>query len=246
MGSLPEAVTFDFHNTIARCDHWFDLEVRDLVPAFLIWLNEEPGHPPVQIDFVEAKNQYRKIRLEIMDTGLEKDAETCVDLVVREFGVVLPPELIHTGVQAIMLDTLPGSTPIDGVVESVVAFHEQGVRLGVVSSAAYHPFLEWSLQKFGILDRFTTVVTSASCGYYKSRTEIYEFTLERLKAAPERSVHIGDSERFDVATPAKLGMRTVLLDEDGSQKEKSEAGAVVSSLHGVEGVVLQLSNGGVV
>lgn len=240
MRSLPEAVTFDFHNTIARCDNWFELEVRDLVPAFLTWLNNEPGHPQVEIDFVEAKNQYRKIRLEIMESGLEKDAETCVDLVVREFGVVLPPGLIHAGVQSIMLDTLPGSTPLDGVVESVVALHERGVRLGVVSSAAYHPFLEWSLQKFGILDRFSTVVTSASCGYYKSRTEIYEITLDRLKATPERSVHIGDSERFDVATSAKLGMRTVLLDEGGRHTDSSIANAVVSSLRGVDDVALRL------
>lgn len=240
MGYLPEAVTFDFHNTIARCDHWFNLEVRDLVPAFLTWLNAEPGHPPVNIDHVEARNQYRKIRMEIMDSGLERDAETCVDLVTREFGIVLSPELIHAGVQSIMLDTLPGSKPLEGVVQSVIALHEQGIRLGVVSSAAYHPFLEWSLQKFGILDRFSTVVTSASCGYYKSRTEIYEITLDRLNAAPKRSIHIGDSERFDVTTSAKLGMRTVLLDEDGSQGAESRAGAVVSSLRGVDDVVLRL------
>jgi hypothetical protein len=26
------AVTIDFHNTLARCDRWFDLEVRALCP----------------------------------------------------------------------------------------------------------------------------------------------------------------------------------------------------------------------
>jgi FMN phosphatase YigB (HAD superfamily) len=240
VSDLPQAVTFDFHNTIARCDHWFDLEVRDLLPAFLTWLNNESGVEPVLIDFVEAKTRYRKLRREIMETGYERDAETCVDLVTREFGVVLPDEVIHAGVQAIMLETLPGSKPLDGVVDAVIALHEQGVRLGVVSSAAYHPFLEWSLQKFGILDRFTTVVTSASCGYYKSRTEIYEITLNRLKADPGRSVHIGDSEKWDVGTSAKLGMRTVLLDEHGKQKEESKANAIVSSLRGVEQIAIRL------
>ena len=34
------AVTLDFHNTIARCERWFALEVRELVPEILRVLTE--------------------------------------------------------------------------------------------------------------------------------------------------------------------------------------------------------------
>lgn len=242
MNGFPEAVTFDFHNTLARCDQWFELEVRQLVPEFLKWHASVNGMTPNAIEPDVAISAYRRIRLEIMDSGLEKDAATCVDLVTRELGLTLDRVTIETGVEAVMRETLHGSDPIPGVVDAVRRLRALNIKLGVVSSAAYHPFLIWSLDKFGILDQFDDIVTSASCGFYKSRTEIYSIALERLDARPDRSVHIGDSERFDIATPAKLGMRTVLFDAPRSE-DSSNADVVVESLCGVDEIVLGLGKG---
>jgi FMN phosphatase YigB (HAD superfamily) len=96
-------------------------------------------------------------------------------------------------------------------VETVRALHDDGIRLGVVSSAVYHPFLEWSLEMFGIASAFTTVVTSASAGFYKSRPEIYRRAAEHLGVSPNRIVHVGDSLRFDVGGASRAGMGTVWL-----------------------------------
>jgi FMN phosphatase YigB (HAD superfamily) len=229
-----QAVTFDFHNTIARCDEWFKLEVRELLPAFLDWYHKtEPGNT-IQIAPGEAVDAYRKLRIDIMGHGLEKDAATCVDIVLQEFGYAINPDVIDRGVEEVMLATLPDSNASPGIVESVVALHQRGIPLGVVSSAAYHPFLEWSLDKFRIGNAFANVVTSASCGYYKSRTEIYEIAIASLDACPERSVHIGDSERFDVMTAKRAGMATILYDPNGEAGAGSEADVVVQTLHGID------------
>src|SRR5262249_61886466 len=101
-----------------------------------------------------------------------------------------------------------------------------------VASAVYHPFLEWTLERFGIRDAFAVVTTSASAGYYKSRPEIYLQTLQRLEVDPARSVHVGDSWRFDVVGARRAGMRTVLIaaEHDPAAWEEFTPDLVVASL----------------
>ena len=64
---------------------------------------------------------------------------------------------------------------------------------------------------FGIAAAFTTVVTSASAGFYKSRPEIYLHAAEQLGVVPQPMVHVGDSLRFDVGGASRAGMGTVWL-----------------------------------
>ena len=62
-----------------------------------------------------------------------------------------------------------------------------GVPLGVISSAVYHPFLEWCLEAWGLRDDFAAVITSAGCGFYKSHPGIYQCALDALGAAPHEA-----------------------------------------------------------
>jgi FMN phosphatase YigB (HAD superfamily) len=240
MNHIPDAVTFDFHNTIAHCDRWFQLEIRELLPAFLSWYVSQNGTGLKHIGAGESATVYRRLRTEIMKHGMEMDAVTCVDAVTRELGFPLPMETIETGVNTVMRATLADATAVPGVVEGVRSLRSQGVRLGVVSSAAYHPFLEWSLEKFGILQEFDTIVTSASCGYYKSRTEIYSIALEQLDSTANRAVHVGDSHLYDVETASRLGIRTVWFNHEDAAVPDQRADAVVTTLHGIDRVVLDL------
>lgn len=240
MKHIPEAVTFDFHNTIATCDQWFQLEIRELMPAFLTWYATHHGSDSNRICAKESVTVYRRLRTEIMEHGIEMDAVTCVDAVTRELGFSLPADTIESGVETVMRATLAEATAVPGVVEGVRKLRSQGVRLGVVSSAAYHPFLEWTLDKFGILDDFDTIVTSASCGYYKSRTEIYSIALEHLDSTADRAVHVGDSHRFDVETASRLGIRTVWYNHENSTYPDVQADAVVTTLDGIDRLILGL------
>jgi putative hydrolase of the HAD superfamily len=240
MNPTLQAVTFDFHNTLALCDQWFQLEIRELVPAFLTWYASREGDSPIRIGTDESVSVYRRLRSEIMAHGMEMDAVTCVDAVTRELGFPLPAETIESGVESVMRATLADASAVPGVVDGVRKLRSQGVRLGVVSSAAYHPFLEWSLEKFGILDDFDTIVTSASCGYYKSRTEIYSIALEQLGCTSDRAVHVGDSHRFDVETASRLGIRTVWYNHENAPHPNLQADVVVTTLDGIDRLVLDL------
>jgi HAD superfamily hydrolase (TIGR01509 family) len=202
-----QAITFDFHDTIAACPEWFELEVRRLPSAFLRWqsANVDPDL------LADADARYRQLRREIMAHGEELPAEACLARVFTAMGRDVPGDELATGVEELMRAALPTATPVPGALEAIQTIDAAGIPIGVVSSAVYHPFLEWTLNAFGIRSAFRVVVTSASAGYYKSRPEIYWHAAERLDVRPQRMVHVGDSLRFDVGGAARAGLGTVWL-----------------------------------
>jgi len=244
---MPGAVTFDFHNTLARCDAWFELEVRTLPASFLRWWAEREGVIVADAGLTAAaEGAYRRLRREIMDHGRELPAEACVDRVLGELAIPVAPAIVREGVEALMRGTLEAAVPIPGAVETVRAVAAAGVPLGIVSSAVYHPFLEWTLERFGIRGCFAEVVSSAGAGYYKSRPEIYWYATERLGQPPGRTVHVGDSYRFDVAGARRAGLRTVWLRADAAD-EAGEGGppdVMIGTMEGAAGPILGLLDHG--
>jgi HAD superfamily hydrolase (TIGR01509 family) len=232
------AVTFDFHNTLADCDEWFTIEVRELVPRVLDWVAASGGSQVSQDERDAAVQHYRELRLQIMDHGNEVDAYDCAIAVLDRLGRQIDPATVRRGVDAVMRVALPESSPVPGVVSAVRELRLHGLDLAVVSSAVHHDFIEWSLAKFGILDCFSHVVSSADCGYYKSRTEIYEHTLKRLNIAASDAVHIGDSHRFDVETAGRAGMRTVWFMRSGIDASENGANLTVTSMEGLAPLIL--------
>lgn len=206
-----QAITFDFHNTLAACPEWFDLEVRHLASSFLQWWSAHQGLQVHQSKCDEADARYRQLRREIIDHGNELSAEACLATVLGSMGIEIPESALGTGVEDLMRATLGGASPVPGAIETVRSLHDAGFAIGVVSSAVYHPFLVWTLESFGILDTMSSIITSASAGFYKSRPEIYFHAAEQLGAAPNRMVHVGDSLRFDVGGARRAGMGTVWL-----------------------------------
>lgn len=208
---MTSAITLDFHNTLARCDAWFDLEVRHLPTAFLRWRASDRGEALDLAREVQAQEAYRRLRHEIAAHGRELTAERCVEIVMEELEESVLDADIDRGVAVLMRETFVEVAPLDGALELVAELATAGVPLAVISNAVYHQFLEWSLEQFGIRDAFTAVVTSASTGYYKSQPEIYATALAAIGATPRGSVHVGDSLRWDVGTARRAGMRTVWL-----------------------------------
>jgi HAD superfamily hydrolase (TIGR01509 family) len=214
-----QAITFDFHNTLASCPEWFELEVRRLPSAFLRWWAARDDRQLAQAKLDEADARYRQLRQEIIEHGNELTAEACLEQVFGDMRLQIPEDDVRSGVAGLMHEALAGAAPIPGAVATVEEINRAGIPMGIVSSAVYHPFLEWTLESFGIHDAFDVVITSASAGFYKSRAELYVHAAELLGAVPERMVHVGDSFRFDVAGANRAGMGTVWLQPDQSEPD---------------------------
>lgn len=238
------AVTLDFHNTIARCDRWFALEIRELVPETLQRLVERGLLPPDDARDERARVAYRALRQEIVLHGEEQDALACAMATLGAIGLHLPPEAVAEAIEASMRGALEEATPLPGVIAAVRALRARGLALGVVSSAVHHPFLDWTLARFGIADAFTTVITSASSGYYKSRPEIYQLALHTLGTTAAETLHVGDSYRFDVLGARRAGLRTIWYAsaEDAMAQADNEADAVVADLSTLPDVIATLDS----
>lgn len=234
---MRAAVTIDFHDTIAHCDRWFEAEVRTLA-ADVLGLHLRTHGAQLSAEEREAAVlTYRRIRLAVIECGIERDAVDCASATLAALGYALHHDDVSRLVESVMRETLSDLTPVAGAIELVRTLHVSGVPLGVVSSAVYHPFLEWTLQRFGIADAFETVVSSAGCGFYKSRPEIYQTAMRLLAAKPERSIHIGDSYEYDVIGARRIGMRTIWLNPSGVEAPGAAPDHEVSTLVGLAPLV---------
>ena len=133
--------------------------------------------------------------------------------------------------------------PVEGAVATVQSLAAEGVQLGVVSSAVHHDFLLWSLDRYGMLASFDDVATSASCGFYKSRPEIYWSALENLHANSASALHIGDSLRFDVGGASRAGMRTAWYQRPGARELPTQdlmPNLIVQSMGGIAPALVAL------
>jgi FMN phosphatase YigB (HAD superfamily) len=235
------AVSFDFHDTVALCPTWFQLEVRHLVSATHARLVAD-GHLPPGPEAADLDAAYRRLRLTIHEHGNERDAATCVHQVLAEFGQRASPEAVAATIEHLQRDALADLRPRPGVVAGIRRLAAAGLPVGITSNAVYHPFLGWSLDAFGLTASLRSVITSASCGYYKSRPEIYHRTAAALGVPLGDLVHIGDSFRFDVVPANGLGARTVWLNlTGGPPPQPGLADLIVEDLEQIADRVLALA-----
>lgn len=203
---MTSLVTFDFHNTIAICDEWFALEIREL-PVRTLEILAPAALERFSRDGIEKS--YRSLRHEVMNSGKEVDAVEGVLRITSALGLNLAEDEVAGAIADLMRKAARLTTPVPGAVESIKHIAGAGIAVGVISSAVYHPFLEWTLERFGVADELAFVMTSASCGIYKSDPEIYHTAMRSAGAAPRRSIHVGDSETWDIGSAKKAGMRAV-------------------------------------
>lgn len=211
-----QITTFDFHNTVAYCDPWFQLEIRELAARVLEALDPQDGVPATDHVRDEATARYRRLRQGIMESGVEVDALDSVEHVFREMDIRAERATVARTIDELMHGMLADLEPVPGAIETIANLVGAGVPVGIISSAVYHPFLEWALTRFGLLERLSFVATSASVGYYKSDTRIYRHAYETVNATIELGVHVGDSPRWDIDTAKRAGLAAVLYDDPGN------------------------------
>lgn len=204
------AITFDFHNTLFACDAWFQLEIRDLVPAFLSWFERQGGDHDSALSAEQGRRLYGDLRSQIKRHGVEQDAASCVATVVDWMGLDIPARTVEEGVHAVMA-AVPNAEPMAGASETVRALVARRIPLGIVSSAVYTPFLTRSLRQHGMDTSFVQVTTSASAGYYKTRPELFWHAATAMGVPAGNILHVGDSLPFDIGGSQRAGFRSAWL-----------------------------------
>jgi FMN phosphatase YigB (HAD superfamily) len=115
----------------------------------------------------------------------------------------------------------------EGVREALAVLAGRGYRLGLLSNVAAVPDVcDRYLRKLGILEYLDFAEYSSRVGHRKPHLAAYEAALAQVRrlcpdVTHDRVLSVGDTPENDIAVPAGLGMRTVLVDPDGSTSDVS-------------------------
>lgn len=251
---MKKAVFFDFHNTLATCDGWLQLEISAL-PGLVLGRLAKRGFdvPGGEAAVARATAFFRELRQNVRETGVEMSGvEGCLR-VLASMNVVVPTPEVEQAVAELEQECLPHVEMINGADEVLSCLRRRGFALGVVSSAGYPPFVEMALEKLGLRAFFSEVVTSAGEGIYKSDPEIFRRASARLGVAPGEAVHIGDHPLYDVRTAKSAGLSAIWfagqakctaalhgVSWDEASMVGSEADAIVERLDEIPGAIVRL------
>lgn len=96
---------------------------------------------------------------------------------------------------------------------TLAALRGRGLRLAVVSN--FDGRLATICRAVGLAAAFDTIVMSGRAGYAKPDPRIFRVALDRLGIATSAALHVGDSEREDVAGARAAGIAALWLRRDG-------------------------------
>ena len=93
--------------------------------------------------------------------------------------------------------------------QNVLRFLSDKYELGVIAN--HTDGLRERLERFGILQYFTHVISSWDFQIMKPDTRIYEYALKTAECLPQDAVMIGDRIDNDIAPAKAVGMKTVWI-----------------------------------
>ena len=224
-GWRPQAVTFDFWNTLAyeatgelasrRHAAWLGLfeEAGIAVEPAAVWAAFGSAWDAHQTAW-KANRQYladEAAAHALEHLGIEIPADLAEDLTAAFGGAGEDIELRLTG----------------GIEECLRALSGAGVKLGIICDVGFTPgeHLRGFLDRRGLLGYFDGWAFSDEVGVYKPSAGAFRHALGELGGVePGDAAHVGDLKRTDIAGAKAFGMRAIRYvgvydDEDGDGPE---------------------------
>ena len=166
------------------------------------------------------------------------------DTALRGLGLELQPELIERIMEMEQEGWLNSVHVGPGVVSTLGHLKALGLRLAIVSNAAYLPRLMiGQLTALGLRHYFDGVTFSSEVGLRKPHPEIYADALKKVQVEATNALFVGDRVREDIQGPQQLGMRAVLTREWRQEDDPGIADFVIQRLGELTPIVDQLLAG---
>jgi putative hydrolase of the HAD superfamily len=242
MSAPLEAVLFDYGHTLIYFDerpHSTLVEAYEKVNRLLArTLKREVPAAQVLIEKVsravddEIQRDYAAGRPE------EVEIAAIYDAALRGLGLELEPDMIERVMELEQQGWLNSVHVGPDVIGTLQALRAHGLRLGIVSNAAYRPrLMKQQLAALGLADYFDAVTFSSEVGVRKPHPAIYADALGKLGADPSRTLFVGDRVREDVQGPRAQGMRAVLTREWRQEDDPGVADFVIQRLGELPAIV---------
>jgi putative hydrolase of the HAD superfamily len=247
-GKNLEAVIFDYGHTLI---HFDERPHAQLVDAYekINHLLADKLQREVPAAQILIENVSRAVDDEIQKdyaTGREEEVEiaSIYGSALRRLGIELDLDVIEQVMEMEQEGWLNSVHVGPDVVPTLEELRGLGLRLGVVSNAAYRPRLMLQqLAALGLRDYFDSVTFSSEVGLRKPHPTIYLDALRKLNVDAPRALFVGDRMREDVEGPKKLGMRAVLTREWRQEEDPGNADFVIARLGELLPIVRRLRSG---
>jgi putative hydrolase of the HAD superfamily len=179
-------------------------------------------------------------------TGREEEVEIAAiyDAALRAIGLHLQPDVIEQVMemeQAGWIKSVHVGPDVRSTLESLKSW---GLRLGIVSNAAYLPrLMSKQMDELGLLHYFDGVTFSSGVRFRKPHRQIYEDALKKIGVEPSRTLFVGDRVREDIEGPKSLGMLAVLTREWRQEDDPGVADFVIQRLGELPPIIARLRSG---
>jgi len=172
----------------------------------------------------------------------EVEIAAIYDRALRALGLELEPALIER-VMELEQDGWLNSVHVGpDVVGTLDILQRQGLRMGLVSNAAYLPrLMKAQLSALRLQSFFEAVSFSSEVGVRKPHPRIYADALLKLGVEARRALFVGDRVKEDIQGPKTLGMRAVLTREWRQEEDPGLADFVIQRLGELPAIISRLT-----
>ncbi len=132
--------------------------------------------------------------------------------------------------------------PFAGVRTLLTAVKGRNVQLGIISNGYDGKEQRKRIECSGLAPFFAEIIISGDVGYAKPSSDIFRLALKRLALPADKTVYIGDLEKYDIKGANAAGMQTILLCRNRNPVS-SEADHVCYSISEVEECIVKLTGG---
>jgi putative hydrolase of the HAD superfamily len=149
---------------------------------------------------------------------------------LSEVGVKLTKDQMIEILNAFHSEESEQFSPLPHVIESLPILAQREYRLCIVSNNPWSESIRASFRRHKIESFFERIIVSCDVGFRKPHQQIFEELLKQLSLPASEILFVGDSFAHDIEMPKKLGMRTCLVDFEGSNKNDQRARALDADL----------------
>lgn len=103
----------------------------------------------------------------------------------------------------------------DGAIETLEGLRSRGIPLALITNGGART-QRHSVERFGLPAYFDCIVIEGEFGTGKPDERVFRHALAATGADPAATWMVGDNLEADIATPLRLGMHTVWIDEPGA------------------------------
>ena len=229
-GRLPRAVTFDCWNTLIREADWHRAHALRVAAIGAAVLEEGEARETDAIAAAFDRAWLRHMRC--WREGVHSGAREVARWSLEYLGLPLPEAVVEELTEKFQTGSHSGNVvALEGARETLERLDAAGIPLALVCDTGLTPgrVVRRHLDALGLLAPLQAQLFSDEIGVPKPDARIFRAALGALGADPDRSVHVGDLRRTDIAGARALGMGSIRLcqahDDDTSLPEADAVAA---------------------